>query len=268
MKIVIDTRNGIAGDIVSAGLIGLGADERKVISSMEYAAGYIGTARIRPVYHNDAIKLEIKMRPDCGHLHESRARELLRKIIDKLDMDRDYGGIATKVLDHLCEAERYVHSTDRRLRRMLHHHRGQAFRRPSPLNGVASLQSAGRNLEAVLHEAKDILIDVIGLSAGLQQLGVSEIEYLDYVNVGGGTINFSHGEFEVPAPATEYLLNRYGINWKRSNASGEMTTPTGASTLVGCNAKGIAALEDCRIIKRAFAQGTRGFPPVPFYLTE
>ena len=48
MKLVIDTRNGIAGDIVNAGLIGLGDDEKEMISSMEYAGNHIGITRIKP----------------------------------------------------------------------------------------------------------------------------------------------------------------------------------------------------------------------------
>ncbi|MCK4669821.1 MAG: DUF111 family protein [Nanoarchaeota archaeon] len=251
MKLIIDTRNGIAGDIVNAGLIGLGASEKHMVSSMEFAGNHIGITKIKPIYDNNAIKLEIRIETDYDHLHESRAKGLLAEIISDLKMGNVYGSFATRILDTLCNAERHVHSTDERLRHMLHHH-----------------NHGKHNTEAVLHEAKDILIDIVGFSIGLRELGINGIGYLDHVNVGNGTINFSHGVFEVPAPATEYVLNKYDISWKKSDTNEEMATPTGACILAGCNAKRIDAFEDCRIIKKTLTQGTKNLPPISFYLIE
>ncbi|GAI92302.1 unnamed protein product, partial [marine sediment metagenome] len=61
MKLVIDTKNGIAGDIVNAGLIGLGANEKQMISAMEYAGNHIGTAKIKPTIDHGALKLEVRI---------------------------------------------------------------------------------------------------------------------------------------------------------------------------------------------------------------
>jgi len=257
MKLIIDTRNGIAGDIVSAALIGLGVDRKQIISSMEYAGNHIGITKIKLIHRNDTIKLEVKIQTDYDHLHESKAKELLAEIISSLQINEAYSRLATKTLDILCNAERYVHNTDERLRHMLHRHHGHKRH-----------TSGAYSFEAILHEAKDIFIDVVGLSKGLQELEVNEVCYLDYVNVGNGSINFSHGEFEVPAPATEYLLNRYNICWKKSDIYEEMTTPTGASILIGCNAKRIKRLGNYRIIRKSLAKGTRNLPPISFYLTE
>ena len=250
MKLVIDTRNGIAGDIVNVGLIGLGADEEQMISSMEYAGNHIGITKIKPTVDYGAIKLDVKIETDYDHLHESKAKEFLAEIISHLGINQFYRNIAIRTLNVLCNAERYVHSNDKRLQHMLHHHHRE------------------HSSEAILHEAKDILIDVIGLSIGLRELDISEIGYLDHVNIGKGTIRFSHGEFEVPAPATEYILNKYDINWKKLDTDGEMATPTGVSILAGCKAKRIDTLEDYRIIKKSLAKGTRGLPPISFYLME
>ena len=259
MKLVIDTRNGIAGDIVSAALIGLGADEKKMISSMEYAGNHIGATKIRPIYCNDTTKLVVRIKTDYAHLHESNAKEFLAKITNNLDVNKFYREIATRTLNALCDAERYVHSHDKRLYHMLHHHHHDHKKH----SHKEIHHHREHNIEAVLHEAKDILIDVTGLITGL-----TEIDYLNHVNVGNGIINFSHGEFEVPAPATKYILNKYSINWKKSDANTEMATPTGASILVGCNAERINDLEDFHIVKRTLAGGTKNLPPVSFYLVE
>jgi hypothetical protein len=247
MKLIIDTRNGIAGDIVSAGLIGLGANEKKLISEMEYAGNQIGSTEISLGIEGNARKLEISLESERNHLHESKAKEILSKLTNELAIDKFYKNIASSVLNILCEAERWVHSTDERLRKIMHLH--------------------GKGIEATLHEAKDILIDIIGLVVGLKELKISEIYYLDWVEVGGGVIRFSHGEFEVPAPATEYVLNKHNINWKRSGKE-EMATPTGVSILAGCKAKRISSLKGCLIIKKSLAKGTRDLPPISFYLIK
>lgn len=273
MKLVIDTKNGIAGDIVNAGLIGLGANEKEMISSMEYAGNHIGTTKIKPTVDYGVIKLEVKIETDYDYLHESKAKELLAGIISDLGISQFYRDIATRTLNVLCNAERYVHSNDKRLQHMLHHHHYDHKKRnqfPDRKHTYEEMyhHHQEHSSEAILHEAEDILIDVIGLSIGLRELDISEIGYLDHVNVGKGTIKFSHGEFEVPAPATEYILNKYDINWKKSDTDGEMATPTGVSILAGCKAKRIDTLEDYRIIKKSLAKGTRGLPPISFYLME
>ena len=257
MKIIIDTRNGIAGDIVSAGLIGLGADERRMVSSIRYAGNYIGTAQVTPLYHDNTVGLEIKIQTYYGHLREFKIKDLWKDMRHGLKIDKECGNIATKVLEFLCAAERYVHRTDERLHHMLYHHEGHK-------KGKRDEAS----VEAFLHESQDILVDIVGLSIGLEDLGVREIGYLDYVNVGNGTINFSHGEFEVPTPATKYLLDKHKITYQKSDTYEEMTTPTGASILAGCNAERIENLEGYRVVKKALARGTKDLPPVPFYLVE
>ncbi|GAJ21977.1 unnamed protein product, partial [marine sediment metagenome] len=203
--------------------------------------------------------------------HESKAKAFLAKITSDLDIDKFYRDIATRTLNVLCDAERYVHSHDKRLRHMLHryyHNHKKHNQSPDYKHNHKGIyyHHKGYNIEAILHEAKDIFIDVVGLSIGLRELDISEIGYLDYINVGNGTIRFSHGEFEVPAPATEQILNKYGLRWEKSDINEEMATPTGVSILAGCKAKRIYALEDYHIIKKSLAKGTRGLPSICFFL--
>ncbi|HIH98253.1 MAG TPA: LarC family nickel insertion protein [Thermoplasmata archaeon] len=248
MGIVIDTKKGIAGDIVSAGLIGLGADETRLLPAMEYAGNQIGSTRIELVNFGDVKKLEVSFKEREHHLLESKAKKIFSKVAEDLSISRPYSDIGSRALSVLCEAERWVHKRDIRLSHMIDQH------------------EAGE--EAVLHEAKDILIDIVGLSVGLMDLRISDIYYLDWVNVGSGTVQFSHGEFEVPAPATEYVLNEHNIIWKKSETGEEMTTPTGASILAGCRAKRMISLEGRNPFRRSLSRGTKNLPPVPFYLIE
>lgn len=235
MKLVIDTRNGIAGDIASAGLIGLGANEYKTIKNMEYAGNYLGKTKIRKLDENNSIKLEIQIDSNKEHLYESKAIEILKKNLIDLKIEKNYKEIAINILNILCEAEKFVHKNYN---------------------------------EAILHEAKDILIDIIGFCTALNDLKIKDVYYLKYVNVGNGKIKFSHGIFDVPAPATEYILYKYNINWKKSNIPFEMATPTGVSILAGSNARKLGTLKNFKIIKSAFAKGTKKLDSIPFYLIK
>ena len=85
----------------------------------------------------------------------------------------------------------------------------------------------------VLHEAQDILIDVVGAAVGLQYLGVdlAQVICLSPVRVGGGFITFSHGRLPVPAPATRTILEKHGVPYAAGPVEQKLLTPTGAALL-------------------------------------
>ena len=104
----------------------------------------------------------------------------------------------------------------------------------------------------------------------MQDLKIEEIYYRDHVNVGNGTISFSHGIFEVPAPATKYILNACKINWQKSDLyRKEMTTPTGASILAGSKAKRMKQFDYSQVIRKSQVKGTlTELPAISFYLIK
>ena len=87
--------------------------------------------------------------------------------------------------------------------------------------------------EAVLHEAQDILLDVMGAAKGLEFLGASleDVVCLTPVSVGGGKVRFSHGVLPVPTPAVTAILKRYRIPHAAGPVEEELLTPTGAALL-------------------------------------
>jgi uncharacterized protein (TIGR00299 family) protein len=90
----------------------------------------------------------------------------------------------------------------------------------------------GTTPEAIhFHEvgAGDTLIDVIGTHLAIDQLGIARATS-GPVAVGSGTVRCAHGELPVPAPATAELLR--GVPLRATDATGELTTPTGAALLV------------------------------------
>ncbi len=237
MKLIIDTRNGLAGDIFCAGLIGLGATS--VVPSMRRAAGLLGKATVDAMREDTVWRMSIQLTKNDPHLHEHEAFRLLTSALQ--GHSPLYQEKARAILTVLCNAERYVHA----------HH---------PL-----LKSHG---EAVLHEAQDILIDTMGVISGLEEMGITEVLYLGYLNVGNGTVTFSHGTFPVPAPATEHILKEQGFVWQKSSQHNrEMMTPTAVSILAGLQASKIESLP--KIYRKTEARGTYpGLPAISFMLTD
>ncbi len=87
--------------------------------------------------------------------------------------------------------------------------------------------------EAVLHEAQDILLDVVGAAVGMASLGIEPegAVCLTPVSVGGGEVRFSHGTLPVPVPAVSAILKRHRIPHVTGPVDVELLTPTGAAIL-------------------------------------
>ncbi len=94
----------------------------------------------------------------------------------------------------------------------------------------------------VLHEAQDILIDIVGAAVGLKYLNVDmdSILSLSPVSFGGGVVSFSHGTLPVPPPAVMSILRNYRIPSVSGPVDIELLTPTGASILAGLRPSWVA----------------------------
>ncbi len=84
--------------------------------------------------------------------------------------------------------------------------------------------------EVHFHEvgAIDSILDVVGACVALELLEVESV-FCSALPVGSGTIQCSHGQLPVPAPATAELL--VGAKTASSDLAGELTTPTAAAIL-------------------------------------
>ncbi|MFO7619606.1 MAG: nickel insertion protein [Thermoplasmata archaeon] len=242
MKLLIDTRNGLAGDIMAAGLIGLGASPGIVTGAMSSAAEPMGGARVRHVFRDGIHRLDVAIPDRPSHMRAGQAREYLGSAFLRPGIGEPWSGLGARVLETLIEAESHVHAHHPALKGHFHGH------------------------EVALHEASDIIIDIAGMAAGMRELDIRAVEFIEYVNVGNGHVTFSHGTLEVPTPATRHILETHDIPWKKSGTGMEMATPTGASMLAGCGAsRTMAEPEGSR---KALAGGTRPLPPIAFFLSK
>jgi uncharacterized protein (TIGR00299 family) protein len=101
--------------------------------------------------------------------------------------------------------------------------------------------------------AIDSIVDIVGVCAGLQALGIDQL-ICSPVAVGSGSVETSHGTLPVPAPATARLLR--GVPIVSGPADGELTTPTGAALLAAFCAQ-FSSMPPLRIGRIGYGAGTR-----------
>lgn len=78
--------------------------------------------------------------------------------------------------------------------------------------------------------ALDAIIDIVGVAAGLEALGLQRI-FAGAVPLGPGWVTTAHGTLPLPAPATLELLAAAGAPTRPAPGPGELVTPTGAALL-------------------------------------
>ena len=127
---------------------------------------------------------------------------------------------------------------------------------------VAEAGAHGVTVDKVhFHEvgAIDAIVDVVGVMAALDDLGIERIE-CSALPTGNGTVVCEHGLMPVPAPATAELLK--GVPIRPSNEQGELLTPTGAAILTTV-AQRFGAMPAMRIERIGLGAGTRDTKGLP-----
>ena len=74
--------------------------------------------------------------------------------------------------------------------------------------------------------AVDAIVDIVGASAGFEQLGVTEFA-CSALNLGAGCVETEHGILAMSVPATAELLR--GVPTYARGIQRELVTPTGAA---------------------------------------
>ena len=78
--------------------------------------------------------------------------------------------------------------------------------------------------------AVDAIIDIVGVCAGISELGITKI-YASAVPLSSGWAKTEHGQIPLPAPATLEILAAAKAPTKPGPGPGEWVTPTGAALL-------------------------------------
>ena len=194
----LDCFSGASGDMVLGALLDLGLPVdalRGALGTLALEYGDISAERVSRAGVS-ATKFHLhdtrELPPDPGHRHyhlKGIVNAIRRSALKPEGQDR-----AINLFERLAEAEAAIHNT--------------------PVEKVH------------LHEvgALDSIIDIVGAVFGFDYFGIDDI-VSSPLNVGGGMVEFAHGTFPVPAPATLRLLKDVPIY---GNGTMELVTPTGA----------------------------------------
>ncbi len=193
----LDAASGISGDMFLGALVdaGLGVDTLR---------GFISRLNLPDPWSIEAVEVKKgPMRATQVRVHAPEAakhRHLhhIREMIEASRLPATVVQTAGRVFERLAEAEARVH---------------------------------GSSVEKVhFHEvgAVDSIIDIVGTTAGLVELGVEQL-YCSPLPLGAGWVDTQHGRMALPAPATLQLLAAAKAPTLAGPGDGEWVTPTGAA---------------------------------------
>lgn len=200
MLLYLDTFSGIAGDMTLGALLDLGLDLgalRAELAKLGLGDAFSLEARRVHVGAIEAMKADVRI-PGAGAHGHGRAYAAIVEMIEKAPLLEGTRRRALAMFARVAEAEARIH-------------------------GVAIDRVHFHELGAI-----DSIVDIVGVAAGLELLGVDEV-HASRVPLGGGMTRTEHGPIPVPVPATLEILRdvpTYG-----SGVEGELVTPTGASIL-------------------------------------
>jgi len=222
----IDAFSGISGDMFLGALVDAGlaeADLREALASLPIE-GYELLVRREKRGGLAATRVEVKLDPKAEqpHRHLSDIENIIGAAGEpavakamagerggpaSLDALRRGGERALAVFRRLAEAEARVHGTTAE---KVHFHEVGAV---------------------------DAIVDIFGVCAGLEMLGVERV-VASPLPMGSGSVDAAHGRLPVPVPAVVELMRghpirlRQGFGGQAHDEEGELTTPTGAALAV------------------------------------
>ena len=223
MKILyFDCFSGISGDMIIGALIDLGLDIKFLEKDLRKLKLKDYRIESKKVIKNgiSATKFDVIVK----NIHdEERNIEEINKIIENSKVDDNIKGIIKEIFLKIANAEAKIHNKSIN---KIHFHEVGAI---------------------------DTIIDVAGSVICLKKLGIERV-YCSKLNVGTGFVEFSHGKFPVPAPATAEILKEVPVY--HNNIEFELVTPTGAAIITSLTEK-FGEMPSMKIEKIGYGAGTK-----------
>jgi pyridinium-3,5-bisthiocarboxylic acid mononucleotide nickel chelatase len=218
---------GVAGDMLLGALVDAGADPLEVSAAIAglgvdgYALTFEQVQRcgVRATWAN-VVTLDHDHHDHDHHDHHDHDHH------DHDDDDHDHGGHthphrpAAEVLDLIARADLAPRVRERAL---------ATYRAIAEVEGhIHGIDPA----DVELHEvgALDSIIDVVGVCAALESLGIDHL-VCSPIAVGHGTVDTAHGRLPNPVPAVADLLARAAAPSTGLDTTMELATPTGVALM-------------------------------------
>jgi uncharacterized protein (TIGR00299 family) protein len=216
--------SGISGDMALGALVDAGADPvevERMCRRLPVEGWELQVERVlRAGLAGTRVRVEVA---PSGHPHR-RAADILG-MLDQADLPPRVNARARATFTLLAEVEGRLH-------------------------GVSPEDVHFHEVGAV-----DSIVDVVGVCAGLELLGIDELASSP-VAQGTGTIRAAHGVLPNPPPAVVALLARAGIPAYGLDVPFELTTPTGAALLAALGTR-FGPLPDVEVVASGFGAGGR-----------
>ena len=198
-RLYVEAVGGVAGDMLLAALISLGADLvaiRSALASLGEPGLDLQLSEVDVGGERACYVRSLPSRPDAHgrHLHEVLAT------IARGNMSAGARGLSERIFTLLGNAEAASHGED-----IQHVH---------------------------LHEvgAIDSVLDVVGIAVAYDSIGSPRVS-VGPLPSGHGEVQCSHGRLAVPVPAVQYIVRQSGLVLVDVPVLGETITPTGAAAL-------------------------------------
>ena len=236
--LALEPVGGVAGDMMLAALLHLGAPRAALDEGLAALAAASGAVDLRgtrllaePVEVNGvrALHVEVRVPPEVRDREpHHRPLRAIQELIGRGRLPQRAKELALSAFARLAEAEGRVH-------------------------GVAPDEVEFHEVGAV-----DSIVDVVGSALLVAALSPARIVCLPPPS-GGGTARTSHGPIPVPSPAVLEVLRGRSL---RPSGPGERTTPTGAA-LVAAWTDHADSLPELAIQAVGYGAGTRRWDDAP-----
>ena len=245
-KLYLECNSGIAGDMMAAALIDLGADQERLKAVLDSipADGYqVAITRVKKA-GVDCCDFHVIL----DHDHENHDHDM------EYLYGADHGHEHHEHHDHHHEHDHHEHDHHDHGHHHgyeHHHHEHRGIVEVKEILQKTEMTDSARMLaerifdilaeaeakahavpieEVHFHEvgAIDSIVDIVAVAVCLDDLGIQEV-IVPKLCEGTGTVRCQHGILPVPVPAVANILQSYHIPVKILPVQGEFVTPTGAA---------------------------------------
>jgi uncharacterized protein (TIGR00299 family) protein len=216
-----DIFSGISGDMTLGAFIDLGVPVKWVEQKLS------------------TVLSGFKIETSVVKKNHIKATDITVNIVDQHEMSRNYKNIKTLIKKSSLPEKVKTHSLS-------------AFKKIA----LAESDIHDKDIETIhFHEIGgiDSIVDIIGSFLCVEYLGIKKI-FASVVPLGSGSIDCSHGQIPVPAPATLGILKNIPV--KPSDATTEIVTPTGAA-IISTLASSFGIMPEMTIKKIGYGSGKK-----------